>query len=177
MSKRQTLSAFLSLAGIGLSLIFGGAPACAQAQQPSKQEQQEQSAQKDEQKDEQAANTIWLEEKLNPGTQWLEQTVKPLTRWLEQQVQAKPKPQPSNKRPSEISSKPEPSTSKLADSDKPLSRAQIRQLLEQRYQAEILHIKALGQAEQMRYRVKLINPQGVVKILYLSAIDGSEIRR
>ena len=36
-------------------------------------------------------NTIWLEEKLNPGTQWLEKAVKPLTRWIEDQVQLDPK--------------------------------------------------------------------------------------
>ncbi|WP_299772170.1 hypothetical protein [uncultured Pseudoteredinibacter sp.] len=120
--------------------------------------------------------TIWLEEKLNPSTQWLEKAVKPLTRWIEGQVQLDPKgsqqqntPRPHGQR------KPQPQTKNTLapqSNGSQLSKDQIRKLVKQRYAGDVLHIKALSNA---RYRVKLISQQGVIQILYLSAIDGQEL--
>jgi len=122
--------------------------------------------------------TIWLEEKLNPSTQWLEKAVKPLTRWIEDQVQLDPKgPQKQNTaRPQALQKNQateQNSTEDTARSSGPrLSKDQIRQLVKQRYAGDVLHIKSLANA---RYRVKLISQQGVIQILYLSAIDGQEL--
>lgn len=122
--------------------------------------------------------TIWLEEKLNPSTQWLEKAVKPLTRWIEDQVQLDPKgPKKQNTaRPQALQKNQateQNSTEDTARGSGPrLSKDQIRQLVKQRYAGDVLHIKSLANA---RYRVKLISQQGVIQILYLSAIDGQEL--
>lgn len=126
--------------------------------------------------------TIWLEEKLNPGTQWLENAVKPLTRWIEGQVQLKAKekaPQTSQKASTPLSNRqPERPGEPIETSDLDvLSKEDIRELLKQRYSANVLHIKALGNGAAKQYRIKMINQQGVIQILYLRAADGQEVSR
>ncbi|WP_299974284.1 hypothetical protein [uncultured Pseudoteredinibacter sp.] len=126
--------------------------------------------------------TIWLEEKLNPSTQWLEKAVKPLTRWIENQVQLDPKgsqkqrttrPQAQQKSQATGQGSAENSQQNIHQGSGPrLSKDQIRKLVKQRYAGDVLHIKSLANA---RYRVKLISQQGVIQILYLSAIDGQEL--
>lgn len=185
MLKRTTIRRPPSFIIICLLAAVLAAPGLSNAQSKQKQETKEQrnkSEKKSKSKnDKNSDNTIWLEEKLNPSTQWLEKAVKPLTRWVEDQVQLKPKEHkpklPKNKR------RPQNQNSQPANNFTPnpsgalLEEADIRRLLKQRYSANILHIKALGQGQKKRYRVKLINQQGVIQILHLSAINGQEISR
>ncbi|MBB6522033.1 hypothetical protein [Pseudoteredinibacter isoporae] len=189
-TSNKLLTSFLSLC---LLAAFTVAPALGNAQADKKQEAKEKrnkpeksankrNDKKSNKKGKESDNTIWLEEKLNPSTQWLEKTVKPLTRWIEDQVQLEPKEQRNKQavkkpRPQENHQRRPANNFAPNSSGKPLSEADIRRLLKQRYSANVLHIKALGQGQQRRYRVKLINQQGVIQILYLSAMNGQEISR
>ncbi|GAA6152057.1 hypothetical protein [Pseudoteredinibacter isoporae] len=184
---RNRLSPFIF--SLCLLVTLAAAPGLSLAQADKKQKpQQEQRDESDKKskkgkrkKKTQSDNTIWLEEKLNPGTQWLEKAVKPLTRWIEDQVQLAPKEhkgRASNRQERPQNNKPRPGNNLTPNNPGTrLSEADIRRLLAQRYSANILHIKALGQGQQKRYRVKLINQEGVIQILYLSAINGEEIPR
>ncbi len=186
MLKRTTIRRPPSLIILCLLAALLAAPGISSAQSKQTQEPKEQrnkSEKKSKGKDDKESdNTIWLEEKLNPSTQWLEKAVKPLTRWVEDQVQLKPKEHktkpPKNKRRRQNQNNGQPANNVMPNpSGALLEEADIRRLLKQRYAANILHIKALGQGQKKRYRVKLINQQGVIQILYLSAINGQEISR
>lgn len=151
-------------------------------QHRSKLEQNKKQAEIGENEAKEQAKTIWLEEKLNPGTQWLENAVKPLTRWIEGRVQLKPKgnsTQPSQKTAGSHTKNHDELAVQHIDSGavKILDKDDIRTLLKQRYSADVLHIKALGNGPVERYRVKMINQHGVIQILYLRATDGQEVPR
>ncbi|MFT5577388.1 MAG: putative membrane protein YkoI [Paraglaciecola psychrophila] len=111
--------------------------------------------------------SIWLEKKLAPSTRWIERLITPLNRWMEQKVQAV---KPAAGKALAAAIKP-----LRADGDSTLlSKQQISAIAQQHAPGKVLAVKLLPPAQPpQRYRVKLLSPEGVIRLLYFNAKSGT----